>query len=107
METQNVSTQGAAGRISFLPIPLLCLNYLPSFKSQCQKIVFIGLSHKGSMGRHGDSEKRPYWFLLFCGILNRVWKDCGMRDTELYERLLGLKEPWKVKAVKWMLKDGA
>ena len=23
-----------------------------------------------------------------------------MRDTELYERLLGLKEPWKVKAVK-------
>ena len=29
-----------------------------------------------------------------------VWKDAGMRDTELYERLLGLKEPWKVKAVK-------
>ena len=23
-----------------------------------------------------------------------------MRDTELYERSLGLKEPWKVKAVK-------
>jgi hypothetical protein len=23
-----------------------------------------------------------------------------MRDTELYERLLGLKEPWRVKAVK-------
>ena len=23
-----------------------------------------------------------------------------MRDTELYEGLLGLKEPWKVKAVK-------
>ena len=23
-----------------------------------------------------------------------------MRDTELYERLLALKEPWKVKAVK-------
>ena len=23
-----------------------------------------------------------------------------MRDTELYERLLGLKEPWKVEAVK-------
>jgi transposase len=29
-----------------------------------------------------------------------VWNDAGMRDTELYERLLGLKEPWKVKAVK-------
>ena len=29
-----------------------------------------------------------------------VWKDAGMRDTELYERLFGLKEPWKVKAVK-------
>ena len=27
-------------------------------------------------------------------------KIAGMRDTELYERLLGLKEPWKVKAVK-------
>jgi transposase len=23
-----------------------------------------------------------------------------MRDTELYERLMGLKEPWRVKAVK-------
>ena len=29
-----------------------------------------------------------------------AWKDAGMRDTEFYERLLGLKEPWKVKAVK-------
>ena len=27
-------------------------------------------------------------------------KVSGMRDTELYERLLGVKEPWKVKAVK-------
>ena len=29
-----------------------------------------------------------------------IWKDAVMRDAELYERLLGLKEPWKVKAVK-------
>ena len=27
------------------------------------------------------------WFFWECrGILNGVWKDCGMRDTELYER---------------------
>ena len=32
--------------------------------------------------------------------MNEGSKSIGMRDTELYERLLGLKEPWKVKAVK-------
>jgi hypothetical protein len=32
--------------------------------------------------------------------LKKDLEDSGMRDTELYERLLGLKEPWRVKAVK-------
>ena len=36
-----------------------------------------------------------------------IWNDAGMRDTELYERLLGLKEPWKVKAVKMDVEGGA
>ena len=34
------------------------------------------------------------------GFKARVWKDTEMRDTELYGRLLGLRESWKVKAVR-------
>jgi transposase len=41
-----------------------------------------------------------WFFWELRGILNECRKDFGTRDTELCERLLGLKEPWKVKAVR-------